>query len=248
MNQVSLVAFYKEKQEYLSSFLNDLNNKLKQCLGSSYTAYSVNQIHATLIGLERLQRPNEIYNFNFHTNYGVERVMHIQETLRHIDNTSLLPIPIKIGGYLTNTDYGFTSFGQHPWNRTFTIHENKIILMGWPVHTAIDSYPLANLRRSFEEFGILHKWHRKPLEIDNDCYFVLGLIEPGANCAIKVTKTLLTMRNHLAEITPVTLTLTKDTLSFVSYTDITLPSTTTRNLTISEAIRDPDQLTSLLTN
>ena len=242
MNQVSLIAFYGNKDVSLCRLLISMNNKLKHSLGSAYHPYPISQIHATLIGLESIQRANGIYNYNFYSNYGDERLMQLHEALRLADNTRQLPIKIRIGGYHENTDYGFTSFGQHAWKRSFTIQGDKVVLMGWPTHTAANCHPLAELRRSFEAFGILHKWHRTSQDVDNDCYFVLGLITPDAISAIDVTKTQFTMRNYLAEMTPVTLTLMADTLSFVSYTDVTLPGATTRYLSLPDAVRDPDQL------
>jgi hypothetical protein len=172
--------------------------------------------------------------------------MQMQDALHFVDNTRQLPMTIKIGAYRKNTDYGFTSFGRQVWERSFTIQGEKVVLMGWPIHTATNLHPLAVLRRSFEEFGILHKWHRTSQDIDNDCYFVLGLILPDAGSAIDVTKTLLTMRNHLAGMTSLTIPLKKDDLSFVSYTDVTLPGATTRRLSLSDAVRDPELLMSMI--
>lgn len=248
MNQVSLVAFYGDKDKSLSDFLADTSDRLKQCLGSAYLPYPVNQVHATLIGLERIQRAGKFYNYNFYCNYGYERAMQIEEMLRFINSTSMLPITITIGGYHKHTDYGFKSFDQHIWNRSCNIIGKNAILIGWPALTASDNYPLANLRRSFEYFGLLHKWHQTSQDVDNDCYFVLGHIHPDVSKKSTVTETLLTMRDYLASLTPFNLVLARDDLSFVNYSDITLPHASTRCLGLSDAVRDPDKLMYILNN
>ncbi len=50
--QATLVAFYGEKREPLASLIGDLQEAIARELGTAFTSYAPEQVHATIIGLE----------------------------------------------------------------------------------------------------------------------------------------------------------------------------------------------------
>ena len=94
-------------------------------------------------------------------------------------------------------------------------------------------YPhtLEKIRRAAQQYGILHGSHRSKEAVDNDLYMCIGLIDPN----VVATESLVyTVRRSLSERPPLTLAMTVNDLSIVTYEDERLPTATTSSLPVTE--------------
>ncbi|MGH6902812.1 MAG: hypothetical protein ACREIR_08735 [Geminicoccaceae bacterium] len=199
MRQASLVAFYGAKPPRLESFLRRCQNQIHEVLheraaGIGFRAYAVEQIHATVIGLERQARSG-LANRNFQAVRGCSKVMRLPRLFEFLVNCSYLPFEAQFGGF-GDRDWPFQSRGARPYARSFSLQGTIPVAIGWPCRAEIAGggrplggtasssartrvYPrvLEDLRRSAERFNVLHRWHREPSDADNDLYLRLGRLE-----------------------------------------------------------------------
>lgn len=175
--QVTLVSFYGEKNGKVVEFIRFCQDKLSKLLLSAFRPYEMEQVHATIIGLEGCRLEDKIKNENFHSFSKEERFMSAVELLDYLRSDDFPSFNIRIGGYRHHEDYGFLSQSKHPYLRSFSIQSSIAVAMGWPYDDENFPDTLERLRRHFNELNILHRWHRKPSEKDNDFYFVLGRVD-----------------------------------------------------------------------
>ena len=95
--------------------------------------YDIEQIHSTIIGFEGMPKDKKIINKNFQALRGELRLMDVDNAVKFIKTTSLMLMRIRVGGFKESTDYGFESFGVHPYHRSFSIQREIAVIMGWPV-------------------------------------------------------------------------------------------------------------------
>ena len=114
---LTLVAFYGQKPPALVRLIRTLQAELYTQLGKAFTAYRIEQVHGTIIGLEGIRTNAGITNTNFRSAIGESRVINFQGLFRFLLNTPLLPMNVRIGGFLQDSDSQFTSRGQHPYIR-----------------------------------------------------------------------------------------------------------------------------------
>lgn len=199
MRQASLVAFYGAKPARLESFLRRCQDQIHETLqefevGIGFRAYALEQIHATVIGLERRTRSG-FENRNFHAFRGCSKAMRLPQLFKFLVNCSDLPFDAQFGGF-GDRDWPFRSRGARPYARSFSLQGTIPVAIGWPcraencdgghplartasLSTETKVYPrvLEDLRRSAQRFNVLHRWHREPSDADNDLYLRLGLLE-----------------------------------------------------------------------
>jgi hypothetical protein len=89
------------------------------------------------------------------------------------------PITFQLGGH-TPDDTNPYDPERRPWARTFEIRPDGLaVLMGWSLHR--DKKPFAprllELRKAFEPFGVVHKYHVEPDGVDNDLFMVVGALD-----------------------------------------------------------------------
>ena len=188
MRQATLVAFYGPKRDPLDRFLRSWQERLGRAidqLGAEFVfrPYPLAQIHATLLGLERLPQPG-LYNRNLHDLGGRLQAMRLPELFAFVLDSGHLPLDVRFGGF-EDREYPFRSRGARPYHRSFSIQGGTAVVIGWPVQAAGDGSPstlewsltLEELRRSAERFNVLHRWHRGPADVDNDLYVRLGVLD-----------------------------------------------------------------------
>lgn len=185
----TVVAFYGEnKPERLADFVVMLHERIASRIGRTFTPYTLEQVHATLVGLEGERSPvtGEIFNRNYAERRGEQRIMNVEGAVRRIMTSPAFPLPVRIGGFAPDVDYAcgdgarrsvFMSRGHHPYRRCFTIQGKDVVAMGWPWTDGAVSTALASLRKQLESEGVLHKYHQKLEDSDNDFFFVLGHVE-----------------------------------------------------------------------
>jgi hypothetical protein len=188
VRQATLVAFYGRKRGHLGHLLRTWQDRLgravRQIWGeAAFRPYPLAQVHATVLGLERLPQP-ALYNRNMLDFRGELRAMRLPELFGFILESARLPFDAQFGGF-ADRDYGFRSRGAPPFHRSFSIQGRTAVVIGWPVGAARDRRPSApvwppvldELRRSAQRFGVLHRWHRELSDVDNDLYLRLGLLD-----------------------------------------------------------------------
>ena len=225
--QFTLVAFYGPKPQPFSNLLRSCQDKLAKLLRSSFHPYDIEQIHGTLVGLEGFRERELIINQNFAEHRGQRLNMDLDAILQLLRSSHLLPMKIHIGGFKPYKDYGFTSRGQHPYVRTFTIQDRAAVVMGWPVFTKHDPAPLDRLRQSFQAVNVLHKFHKRSENVDNDFFFVIGRVDrsPQEN-EFDIQEAEHVIREHLAGLQPFQVHLDLAQLFVVGYLDTQLPVST----------------------
>jgi hypothetical protein len=221
--QATLVAFFGDKSPAIASFVRAAQGQLGK-LGGAFVPYALEQVHATIIGLEGLRVPgsDEVVSANHLRLRRERRLMRLDRAFEIVRRSPLLPLRVRIGGYREHEPYPFTSRTQHPYRRSFSIQGEIAIAMGWP-HDG-EGYPMSldELRRSLNEAGVLHKYHATLSDIDNDLFLVLGRIQRSLTTEAAIATTSQSMRELLAE-TELEVVIDRGCLSVVGYTDPALP-------------------------
>jgi hypothetical protein len=229
VRQATLVAFYGPKRgapgRLLSRWQDRLGRSVRELgAGIQFRPYPLPQIHATILGLERLPRPG-LYNRNLHDFEGALQEMRLAELFAFMRETDHLPFEAQFGGF-ENAEYPFRSRGARPHHRSFSIQDGTAVVVGWPARAAQDrkgdpnaeAYPLIldELRRSARRFNVLHRWHRAPSDVDNDLYLRLGLLD-GELAESERHLVEDEMRRALGESPPALVPLAAGDLAIVSY-------------------------------
>jgi hypothetical protein len=207
----------------LDALIGALQKGLRDLLGETFRPYALEQVHATIIGLEgTLRNDSQLINTNYLELRQEARVMDLTKALDVIQHAPLLPMSIRIGGYRSEGHYGFTSRNQHPHLRSFSLQGDKAVTVAWPYQDGRPRSSLDRLRRSFNEANILHKYHAATRDTDNDLFFVLGHVEALGTTERQDIET--AMRSLLADRDPLDVLLDKTKLSLVAYSDPELPA------------------------
>lgn len=245
--QVSLVALLQHKPPSLVNLITACQEKLLSTPGVSFQPYTLEQIHATIVGLERLDGTDDA-NLNYARHRQKTIAMDLAGLLNYLRSgaASRLPLRVQIGGF-ADRDYTFTSRGQRPFLRSFSIHQDRVVLMGFPYNGRplsiedTDTPPvytpdLDQIRRDCQAFGILHKYHTKPDDCDNDLFFRIGLINCASSQEIAIRRVERQIRHFVSLIDPVMLKITPADLWGVAYADETFAPGTT----LARRIDDPE--------
>lgn len=229
--QASLVAFYGPKTGQLWDVLRHCLDGVAASLaqhgaGCSFHPYSPAQIHATVVGLERRTRDG-FENRNFHVLSGAARRMELSRFFGFLRESDRLPFHAQFGGF-AEVDHPFESRGAGPYDRSFSVQADIAVVVGWPIGagrggaasslTQAPAYPMVldDLRCEAQKFNVLHRWHRRPGDVDNDLYLRLGRVDGELRSpqrALIETE----MRRRLSASPPAIVRLGISDLSVVSY-------------------------------
>jgi hypothetical protein len=242
---LTLVAYYGDKTSEIAEFLTMAQNKLTRNLQDAFEPYTLVQVHGTIIGLEGTRVGDHILNANYLQQRQKLRPMNLKAVFQILKDQSLLPFTIRIGGYKDGELYPFTSRGLHPFLRSFSIQGDIAVAIGWPCDG--ERYPLAldRLRRAFNKGNVLHKYHTSSDDIDNDFFFVLGLINRSKTSELTIQQTEGEMRVFLAVHDTIAVVVDREHLAMVAYVDNKLPTQTSRVYGLDEAEKKIDEIKSL---
>jgi len=247
--QVTLVAYYGTKPPYLSDFIRLCQDKLSEQLRAAFRPYEVEQVHATIVGLEGIRSSQGILNLNFLEARKEQRMVSVKDVMQLLTMSSRLPMSFRMGGYRQDCDYGFTSRGQQPYARSFSIQKDIVVSMGWPFDQERCTDSLYQLRHDLQEVGVLHKSHRSEQDFpDNDFYFVLGRVDVSSLPPVKIQETQELMRSFLAGIKPMSVTVDRANIFLVGYLDTQLPRSTSHAMSVEEATADVEAVEDLYPN
>jgi hypothetical protein len=177
---VTLVSFHGvEKPAEFRKLIDLVSHKLNQEVGDLFQQYPIAQVHATIIGLEGRLESQALINDNMGKRYEEKT-----DSIPAVDVKGFLdffrfsswPILFQIGGF-HKLDFNPYDFQRSPWGRTFDIRaDGLVVMMGWPCFSNAQPFApeLLGIRKYFERFGIVHKYHIEPIDQDNDLFFVVG--------------------------------------------------------------------------
>ena len=172
---VSAVAWYGPKTGPLRGLLAGVQALIAEHLGDDFLPYSPEQVHATLIALNGVRADGAVVNEYFLTQAGVRREMDLPRVMDILARRFATPLRVRIGGFLPHQEIPFTSRGQHLAERTFSVQDQAFVLMGWPAESLAEAgRPLDELRREMNAAGVLHRYHVRAADVDNDLHLVVG--------------------------------------------------------------------------
>jgi hypothetical protein len=231
--QLTLVSHYGEKPPACARRIRELQQSLTEAIGTRFRPYGVEQVHGTIVGLEGIRAGDRIHNENFRRLRDEERFVDFAGLIEFLRSSALPDFAVQIGGFEAARDYGFSSQGRHPFVRSFSIQGDTAVAMGWPRMGGELERCLDQLRRDVQQFGILHKRHRSPADVDNDFFFVLGRLT-GTVAAERRALAEQRVREALARGEPLLLPVNRHTLSFVAYQDRELSPNSSRYMPLMD--------------
>ncbi|MBF2018652.1 MAG: hypothetical protein IGR93_00695 [Hydrococcus sp. C42_A2020_068] len=234
---VSLVAFYGTKPTALKLFIESLQTRISEALDNSFECYLLEQVHTTIIGCEGLKTEKGILSKWFLEHRGEERYIKLADFINYVRQSDRLPIHVKIGGYAPKIDYGFLSQNKHPFERSFQFLGNIAVSIGWSLRERKISRDLDRFRLECQNFNLLHKYHKHPNSVDNDCYMRIGVIKGKVNDR-EIKKIEREIQNSLRNISPIHLSIGFDNLKFVRYQDLALSLDKTQIISLKNATED----------
>ncbi|MGD1917996.1 MAG: hypothetical protein ACFCAD_03395 [Pleurocapsa sp.] len=236
---VSLVAFYGDKPSPLQSLIQQLQSYLasQEAIRDRFIPYQLEQVHGTIIGCEGSKTKSEITSQWFYECRQEIRSIDLEGVVNYLQHQVNLPLTIRFGGYDRNQEYNFVSRDEHLYFRSFQLQpvENQLIpiLIGWSWQNNKVNLAIDNLRRSFQKFNLLHKYHATPDGIDNDFYLRLGTIDSNLS-AIEIKAIATNVRNLLEAQPALHISINKKDLAFVQYQDLFLIPRKTKVIPISK--------------
>jgi hypothetical protein len=172
---VSAVAFYGPKSGRLRELVAGVQVLIARHVGDDFLPYSPEQVHATLIALNGVRDGGAVVNEYMLELAGQRREMDLPRVMDILARRFATPLPVRIGGFRPDQAAPFTSRGQHPAQRSFSVQDRAFVLVGWPTASiAGDGRPLDELRREMNGAGLLHRYHARPGDVDNDLHMVVG--------------------------------------------------------------------------
>ena len=172
---ISAVAFYGPKTGRLHELLTGVQAQIAEHVGNDFRPYTLDQVHATLIALNGLRAGGTIVNEYLLEHAGERREMDLPRVMDILARRFATPLRVRIGGFRPGQPVPFTSRGQHVAERSFSVQGEAFVLMGWPAESLAGAgRPLDDLRREMNAAGVLHRYHARPGDVDNDLHLVVG--------------------------------------------------------------------------
>ena len=234
---VSLVAFYGNKPIELINLIRKLQEQLgnHKLFKDKFIPYQMRQVHATIIGCEGLRNSQGVVSQWFKQRRGEEKYINFADLTNYLQQQLDLPLTIRFGGYERQKNYNFLSRDRPLYERSFQLQPagdlTIPILIGWSWQNNV-TLAIDKLRRSFQRFNLLHKYHVTTEAIDNDFYLRLGTI--NARLSAKEIKAIANEICDLLAASTVSIPLRSKDIAFVRYRDLQLTPATTKVVPIAD--------------
>ena len=172
---ISAVAFYGPKTGRLRELLTGVQALIGEHVGADFRPYTLEQVHATLIALNGVREDGTIVNEYLLEHAGVRQEMDLPRVMDILARRFAAPLRVRIGGFRPGQEIPFTSRGQHLAERSFSVQGEAFVLVGWPADSLAGAgRPVDELRREMNAAGVLHRYHARPGDVDNDLHLVVG--------------------------------------------------------------------------
>jgi hypothetical protein len=174
---ISAVACYGPKTGPLRDFLIEVQATIAEHV--DFLPYSLDQVHATLIALNGVPLSGPFSGTVVNEYYLTHQDQALEMDLPRVNRTLLArfadPLRVRIGGFPRHLQTPFTSRGQPLFDRGFSVQQDAFVLVGWPVVSfSGPARPLDELRREMNAANVLHRYHRRDGDVDNDLHLVVG--------------------------------------------------------------------------
>ncbi|MBK7664818.1 MAG: hypothetical protein IPJ21_14990 [Sterolibacteriaceae bacterium] len=246
--QLTLVSLYGDKHRDLAALIAECQQLAFEAVGAAFTPYDIRQIHATIVGLER--RGPAACNANFSKHRGEDVAMDFAGFLACLRACECIPFEVQLGGF-ARRDEPFTSRKAVPYERSFSVQGDKVVVMGWPVRGEPRSAPPAAsaatrreapiypptldlIRRTAQRYGILHAYHRAETDVDNDLFFRIGLVDPEAMTAPATRALEHRARQLMSARPPLVIGIRLEDIYVAAYEDERLPLSSTRTWSLAD--------------
>ena len=235
---VSLVAFYGDKPIELIDLIRKLQEQLgnDKLPGKKFVPYQMVQVHATIIGCEGLKNSPGVVSQWFKERRGEEKYINFADLTNYLQQQLNLPLTIRFGGYDRDKNYNFLSRDRPLYERSFQLQPADDltipVLIGWSWQNNNVTLAINKLRRSFQQFNLLHKYHATNEAIDNDFYLRLGTI--NARLSAEEINSIAGEIRDLLAASAVSIPLRSKDLAFVRYRDLQLTPATTKVVPIAD--------------
>lgn len=260
VKQTTLVALYGDKPKALVTLIQQCQEIIETVPGIEFEPYDIRQVHTTLLGYCTVAA-SPLHNLNLAQYRDRLAVMDIAGFMAFLKTSGYLPFQVQVGGFHPR-DYPFTSRGQRPFDRSFSVQGNKAVMLGWPIRgvplrsppTSIPEqlqegrlYPLVldQLRQAAQSFNILHTYHRQPTDVDNDFYFRIGLLNPDSLSSEAQHNLETVVRKFLSRLPPLIVEVSEAEVAIATYTDERLPVDSTQIIPLETFNLTSDQIRSL---
>jgi hypothetical protein len=248
MKQATVISLYGDKQCDLDRLITECQELVIRAVGTAFAPYDTRQIHATIVGLgSESETPRR--NANFAKYRDREVPMDIDGFLAYLRGCGHIPFAVQLGGF-ADRHYPFTSRDARPYDRSFSIQGDKVVLMGWPLRgQPLEAEPvtpaawaqeariypptLDTIRHAAQAFGILHGYHRTMTDTDNDLFFRIGLIDSTLNAATQRTAEV-HLREALSTRRPLVAEVGLGDLCIATYEDERLPLESTQAWSVTD--------------
>jgi len=172
---ISAVAFYGPKTGRQRELLTGVQAQIAEHVGRDFRPYTLDQVHATLIALNGVRAGGTIVNEYLLEHAGERREMDLPRVMDILARRFATPLRVRVGGFRPGQAVPFTSRGQHVAERSFSVQGQAFVLVGWPAESLAGAgRPLDDLRREMNAAGVLHRYHARPGDVDNDLHLVVG--------------------------------------------------------------------------
>jgi len=246
MDEATVVAFYGEKDEGLASMILEIQNFASEEFGVNFTPKPIREVHATIIGLGEI---SIIGRRKSEKDAAIE--VHPVELFRYICSFfRTAPTVVQFGGF-QDCDYPIQSRGRRLYERSFVIHDNALVLIGWTLSEPIEGAPpsdtIDRLRRNCQSFGFRHKYHDTPAVIDPDLYMVIGDIERHSPEFVRrcIPSFIARFREYLASSRPILVPLGVNQLDVILYRERSLPFPSSLAIPVCE-MTDADEIARII--
>ena len=195
---LTVVAFYGPKPDALGALIGSVQQAFAEALGGAFRPRPVDDVHATVIGLEDAPGcADDVAAF-------------LATELRRA------PLDLRFGGF--SGEETFRSRGRPLRERSALLDGERAVVIGWPVEHGRATARLGELRRDCARFGVIHKYHRGTTALDPDAYLVVGNVESNVSREGVVEAVRATALGR-----PTSVRLTASDVSLVRYVDPALP-------------------------
>jgi hypothetical protein len=250
VRQATLVALYGPKTDSFSGLLSQCQAIVTEAFANAFRPYEASQIHGTVVGLEKVtESPGHNLNLARFRNQGAP--MDLVGFLSSTRIASSFPLYIQFGGF-RDRDYPFVSRGRTPFERSFSLQGENVVLIGWPVrgrpsmsvdrasvYAAVQEarlYPnsLDDIRRFALNFNVLHQYHRSGSDVDNDFYVRIGICDTRTMESASRQAVESRARLFLSTIDPIIVEISASNLYVASYVDESLPCESTKTWKLTD--------------
>ena len=214
----------------------DLIERLQGQLGNDnllkdkFIPYQMAQVHGTIIGCEGLRYSKGIVSQWLFERRGEEKYINFADLTNYLQQQIDLPLTIRFGGYDRDKNYNFLSRDRLLYERSFQLQPADDltipVLIGWSWQNEKVILAIDKLRRSFQRFNLLHKYHATTEAIDNDFYLRLGTI--NARLSAEEIDLIASKIRVLLSASAISIPLSIKDLAFARYQDLQLTPATTK--------------------